>query len=296
MDWDDMRIALAIARHGSVSAAARALRSTQPTVSRRLQALERRSGVRLFDRQAGGLTPTPLCVGLVESLERMEDGALTVERRIAARDTGLQGAITVTSLDWLGDWVVAPVAAGFGARHPSVTVELLNDWRLFNLSRREADVAFRFGSSGQEDQVERKVADVAYGLYASPGYLEAHGPPDFDAGCAGHAVAALHEGAGRVVFVDWLRALAPAARTVLRANGLSAHLAAAEAGHALAVLPRVMGDARPRLVHVPAPLPGPVRAVRLGVHADLRATPRIRAFIDFAAAELKARAGALNPG
>src|SRR3546814_7430372 len=71
----------------------------------------------------------------------MEDGALTSERRIASRETGLQGPITLTSLDWLGDHVVAPIAGSFGALHPLVTIDLINDTRLFNLSRRDADIA-----------------------------------------------------------------------------------------------------------------------------------------------------------
>lgn len=144
MDWDDLRIAPAVAQHGSLSAAARALRTTQPTVSRRLDQLERRIGVRLFERGPNGLAPTPLCTALVEGLQRMEEGALAVERRIAARDTGPQGPIAVTSLNWLGDYVVAPIMAKFGQRHPLVSTEPVNDGRLFNLSRREADIALRF--------------------------------------------------------------------------------------------------------------------------------------------------------
>ncbi|QCI67119.1 LysR family transcriptional regulator [Phreatobacter stygius] len=295
MDWDNLRIALAVARHGSLSAAARALGTTQPTVSRRLGGFERRIGVKLFERAAGGLSPTPLCAALLDGLDRMDEGALVIERRIAARDTGLQGTISVTSLDWLGDCVVAPIVARFGSLHRLVSVELINDGRVFNLSRHEADIAFRFRSFEQEDLIERKVADIGYGLYAAPAYLERLGPPDFAAGCPGDAVVTLHEGAGRVCQVDWLEALAPKAQVILRANGLHAHLSAVEAGVALAALPRVLGDGRPGLRRLDTPLPAPVQAVRLGVHADLRDTPRIRAFIDFAASELKARAAVLNP-
>ena len=171
MDWDDLKIAHAIARRGSLSAAARALGTTQPTVSRRLSALERRIGVKLFERGAAGLSPSKLCAVLIESLDQMEEQAHAVERRIAARDTGLQGAITVTSLAWFGDDVLAPLLARFCARHKLVTVDLINDPRRFNLFRREADVAVRIGMFDRDELVERKVADVSYGLYASPRYL-----------------------------------------------------------------------------------------------------------------------------
>ncbi|WP_342240439.1 LysR family transcriptional regulator [Inquilinus sp. OTU3971] len=295
MDWDDLKIAFAVARHGSLSAAARALRTTQPTVSRRLDALERRIGVKLFERSAGGLSPTPLCAALVDGLQRMEEGALTVERRIAARDTGLQGPISVTSLDWLGDHVIAPITARFGAQHPLVALELLNEPRLFNLSRREADIAFRFAPFEQEDLIERKVAEIGYGLYASPAYLDRHGGPDFETGCAGHAVVTMYDFASRAPQAAWLRAIAPRARVVLRTSGLISQMAAAETGMAMAVLPRLLGDARPGLRRLDTPLPAPLHAVRMGVHADLRDSPRIRAFIDFTVAELKIQAHELNP-
>src|SRR3546814_13128260 len=81
----------------------------------------------------------------------------------------------------------------------------LNDTRLFNLSRRDADIAFRFGSFDQEDLVLRKVADVTYGLYASQDYLEKRGRPNFDDGSADHAMVLLHEDAGRVCYREWMR-------------------------------------------------------------------------------------------
>lgn len=295
MDWDDLRIALAVARHGSLSAAARALGTTQPTVSRRLDAFERRTGAKLFERGKNGLTPTPLCTALIEGMNRMEEGALTVERRLAARDTALQGSITVTSLDWLGDHVIAPILAKFGGRHPRVNLALINDGRRYNLSRREADIAFRPGVFDQEDVVERKVAEVAYGLYASPAYLEQYGLPDFDSGCARQSLVMLHETPPRAPLTDWLRDIAPDARSVLRTNSIWSQLAAAEAGEAIAALPRVLVDKRLTLRRIETPRPGPVLTVRMGVHADMRKTPRMRAFMDFAVRELELRAAELNP-
>ncbi|MBU8895317.1 LysR family transcriptional regulator [Corallococcus sp. M34] len=295
MDWDDLRIVLAVVRQGSLSAAARTLSSTQPTVGRRLDAFEQALGVKLFERGAGGLTPTPLCAALTESLERMEEGALAIERRVAARDTGLEGNITVTSIDWLGDYVVAPLLARFGAQHPLVSLDLINDRRRFNLARHEADIAIRFGSFDEESLIERKVADVSYAMYASQAYLEAHGTPDFAVGGAGHAVVLLNDLPGKLSLSGWLCMVVPEARRNLRTNSIRSQLAVVEAGEALAVLPRILADARPMLRRVATPRPGPVLPLRLGVHADLRETPRIRAFIDYAVRELERRASELNP-
>jgi DNA-binding transcriptional LysR family regulator len=299
VEWDDLELVLAIARHGSLSSAARALGTTQPTVSRRLDAVERRIGAKLFERAASGLSPNALCTTLLAPLHDMEAAAQAVDRRIAARDTGLQGRITVTSLAWFGDDVLAPLLARFGALHPSVTIDLINDPRLFNLARREADVALRVGSgsfANEKHLVARRVADVAYGVYASAGYLDRHGRPGFSDGCAGHRVTSLVDSPIRVVHIEWLKAIAPHAHAVISTNGIQSHIATAEAGEAMAVLPRVLGDRRAELVRLKPPLPEPSQAVKLGVHADMRRSPRIRALIDFLVVELRALARELNPG
>ncbi|RPE79704.1 LysR family transcriptional regulator [Vulcaniibacterium tengchongense] len=295
MDWDDLRIFLAVARHGSLGAAARALGTTQPTISRRLSAFERRVGAKLLERSRTGLAPSALGRALLENLGRMEENALAVERLIAAGEAGFAGKIAITSLDWLGDHLVAPLAARFATLNPCVDVELLNDARVYNLSRHEAHVAFRFGPFEQEDLVVRTLGEAGYGLYATGDYLERHGPPDFAAGCRGQAIATLYENAAHVPARRWLQALAPNARVVLHSNEVQALFAPVEAGVAMAALPRVVADRNPRLLRVAAPLPEPSQPIRIGFHAGLRKVPRIRALIDFAAAEFEARAGELKP-
>ncbi|MGD6091764.1 LysR substrate-binding domain-containing protein, partial [Xanthomonas citri pv. citri] len=141
------------------------------------------------------------------------------------------------SLDWLGDEVIAPKRASIGALHPGVALEVINDVRVFNLARREADLAFRFGSFAQENLIERRVGDVAYALYASEAYLAEHGRPDPADGFDGHALVLMDHAAGAVAHEAWLPPLAPRARVALRANGLRAHLSAVRDGAAMAVLP-----------------------------------------------------------
>lgn len=295
IDWDDLKTVLAIARHGTLSAAARALGTSQPTVGRRLEALEQRLGAKLFDREAIGLRATALGHSLLEGLEQMDSGASAVQRQVAARDTGLSGEIRVTSLDWLGEEVVAPMLARFGTMHPGLEIELSNDTRVYNLARREADLALRFGAFTQENLIERRVADVAYALYASDDYLQRHGRPEPGDGFAGHALAYLDRAAGEVPHEQWLPPLAHSARTVLRCNGLRAHLAAVRTGAAMAVLPCLLGEREPSLQRVALAQAMPLRPVRLGFHSDLRDTPRIRALVDFMVAQFAELAGELNP-
>jgi DNA-binding transcriptional LysR family regulator len=112
-DWDDLRVLLAVARHGSLNGAARVLGLTQPTVSRRVAAVEGRLGIQLFDRDMYGMVPTAACAGLLAGLERMDAEAQGVLRKLA----------------------------GFGARHPGLTLRLINEKRNFNLAAREADLS-----------------------------------------------------------------------------------------------------------------------------------------------------------
>ena len=295
IDWDDFRFALAVARHGTLSAASRALGTTQPTVSRRLSALEKRIGARLFRRTADGLEPTELCRSLLDPLERMDEQAQAVQRRIAARDTGLEGGITLTSLAWFGDEVLAPLLARFVVNHPRVAIDMINDPRRIDLSRREADVAVRIGLFYQDDLIERTVAEVSYGLYAAPAYLKREGEPAFADGCSGHKLVSLSDPSPTVVHIEWLMRIAPRAAVVLRTNNIQSHIVTAEAGDALAVLPRVLADQRKTLVRIKPPLPEPFNPVKLGIHPDLRATPRIRALVEFLTKELAVRASDLRP-
>lgn len=295
MDWDDLKIALAVARHGTLSAAARALGSTQPTVSRRLDALEQRLGAQLFERESSGLRLSALGRSLLDGLQQMDAGAHAVQRQIAARDTGLHGEITVTSLDWLGDEVLAPMLARFGGLHPGLQIELLNDGKVFNLARREADMAFRFGSFAQENLVERRIGEVRYALYASEPYLARHGRPDAADGFAGHQMVLLDSAAGEVPHEAWLPVLAHRARIALRANGLRAHLAAVRGGIAMAVLPCLLAEHEPGLRCIEVAQAPLVRTVRVGLHADMRDTPRIRALLDFAVQEFARLSERLNP-
>src|SRR5262249_16835135 len=123
-----------------------------------------------------------------------------------------------------------------------------------------------------------------------------HGRPDFANGCSGHLVTSLTESPVKVVHIEWLKAIAPRAHAVIRTNGIQSHIATAEAGEAMAVLPRVLADRRSGLLRLEPQLPEPSQPVKLGVHPDMRRSVRIRALIDFLASELKARAVELNPG
>ena len=158
MEWSDIRVFLAIAREGTLGAAARKVGLTQPTIGRRLRTLEAALGNKLFQRTTGGFTLTDEGAALLPRAERMEEEALAIQRQISGQADHLEGVLRITSIDWFGGSVLSPVLTEFAALHPRVIVELLTDQRFLSLSRREADLAFRFGPFDEPDVVSRKLS------------------------------------------------------------------------------------------------------------------------------------------
>jgi DNA-binding transcriptional LysR family regulator len=281
LDWDDLRYFLAVARGGSLSAAARALAVAQPTVGRRINAFEGRLGARLFAATPAGQTLSPTGQRMLVHAEQMERDALAAERVASGRDAGLSGPVCITASEWLIRSVLGPLLAPFISAHPELQLELLAEARHLSLVRREADIAIRPSKFEQQEIVQRQVAVIAFGLYASDGYLARNGTPDFERGCEGHTLIAMSESLGKIPDVEWLPAIASEARVVARSNGREPMATMAAAGIGITCLPRFIGDATPGLRLLPAPGPAPQRPLWLGAHRDARAVPRVKASIAF---------------
>ena len=299
LTWDDLHTFLAIARHGSLSAAARALGVQQSTMSRRLVALEARAGARLVQRTPGGFALTPTGEAVFANVERIEAEALAVERTVSGRDVRLEGVVRVTAVETLAVEVLSPALASFQQRYPGITIELLLGTRSLSLARREADVALRMGRLPQADLVVRKLADIANALYANPGYLARFGAPDLADGGTGHRVILTHEDLLQTPEMTWLRAMAARAHVALRTNSRYAMRAATIAGIGFACLARYLGDpavAAGRLVRLDAPDAPPQRELWMAVHRDTRHMPRVRAVTDHLSNAIRHAAPVLNPG
>lgn len=165
MDWSDLRIFLAIARQGTLGGAARRLGQTQPTMGRRLRALEADLGHALFQRTADGFVPTAEGTVLIPYAERMEEAALALERRLAGEGAEISGPLRVTAPDWFAVHLLAPAMARFAARHKMVALELLTDARLYDLARREADLAFRIRPFQGGDILARRLMHIPSAVY-----------------------------------------------------------------------------------------------------------------------------------
>lgn len=277
MEWNDVRIFLAIARAHSLNGAARATGQSQPTMGRRLKTLERDLGHALFQRGAEGFVLTDEGAALLPHAERMEEESLTIERELAGQEQQLEGQLRVASSDWFGVHLLTPVFAEFAKANPRVTIELVTDARLFNLARREADLAFRIQAFAEPDVIQRRLMTIPYGLYAAKG--RSRPLSDGGAGCALITLDAAYRD-----FPDarWLRQALPKAHVAFTSNSREAQARMCAEGVGLAVLPRPLGDGFAGLRCLKTDTPPPSRDVWVGYHRDLRQLRRLRALLDLA--------------
>jgi DNA-binding transcriptional LysR family regulator len=270
-------------RAGSLTAAAGALGIDHSTAFRRLNALEKKLGVRLFERLPGGsYQATPAGERMASAAERMEDETLSLDRDLAGRDHRLSGRLRVTSSETLAYSRLTRHLAAFRQAHPGIVVELVIDNRVLSLSRREADIALRPVRPREGDLWGRKLADVAWTLYASPALLEAIGVPLSRAeDVAGHPLIGWEEGTAGIMAADWLGRAAPDAAFVYRTSSLVNQLVAAKAGIGIALLPCYLGDGHPDVARALAdPVPELAAELWIVTHADLKRMARVRAFFD----------------
>lgn len=286
VDWDDYRIVLAVAEGGSLVAAARRLGVVQSTAFRRLNALEKRLGVRLFERLAGGYAPSAAGRRVIAAAERMREAANEAERAVTGLDARLSGTVRVTAADSVGHLLLVTPVARFLAANPALAVEVTIENRILALTRREADVALRAQRIAEPELVGRKLAGIAWTVYAARAYAGRHGAPRSPAEFAQHALIGWDEAAATAPALAWLERAA-GKPPVYRANSIVNQLRAAEAGIGLALLPCFLGDPSAALMRVLPPPAELTRELWIATHRDLRRTARVRAFMEFVGAAIQ---------
>ncbi|WP_295484563.1 LysR family transcriptional regulator [uncultured Pseudomonas sp.] len=194
MNWDDIRIFLAVHRAGTLTGAAHQLGIDQTTVSRRLAGLERTLGSRLFLRSNSGLTLTVTGRDVLLKAQDMERMAVSFERRGEGADARAEGEVRVTTTDALAVDFLVPAIERLRASHPDIRVILTTTTRLLDLARREADIAVRTVRPEQPDLIVRRLASWDVGLYATRGYLARYGTPEPQDQFAGHDIALYQAG------------------------------------------------------------------------------------------------------
>ena len=277
MEWSDLKIFLAVARGGTLGAAARDLGQTQPTMGRRIRALEEALGTTLFQRTSEGFVLTDEGAAVLAHAERMEAEALGIARAASGQVGSLDGVLRVSSSDWFGAHVLTRAVAALGVRHPAVVVELITDARLLSLARREADLVFRITPFDEPDIAQRRLMTMPYAAYRAVGSAVVDRLVTMDAAFGG------------MPDVAWLQQRLPNARIAFRSNSREAQGRACAQAVGIAVLPCPLGDAIPGIERIDLGEAPPERDVWLGYHRDLRHLPRLRAFLDEVVAIVESR-------
>ncbi len=289
-DWTLVRSFLAVIRGGSLSAAARATRLTQPTIGRHVDEMEATLGLSLFTRSPSGLIPTEAAMALLPSAEAVESAMASLVRAAEAGGSvdAPRGTVRITASEVMGLAVLPAILADIRHAHPDIAFELVLNNRTDNLLRRDADIAVRMARPAQDGLVARKIGILPLGLFAHRRYVERFGMP-----AKAEELAAYHligfdrdDHSARMV----AEGILPISRDIFafRCDHDAAQMEALKAGLGIGVIQRSLAARMPDLVPVLADAIGFRLDVWLAVHEDQRSQPAIRATFEGLAEGLKA--------
>lgn len=280
MNWDDLKIFLAVARAGQFLGAARRLGLNHATVARRVSALERAAGGVLFHRRTTGAVLTEAGGQLLRIAERVEAEVNGVKAAVAPTETAVAGTVRIGAPDGFGVAFLASRLAGLSARHPSLSVQLVPVPRSFSLSRNEADIAITVERPTEGRLVASRLVDYTLGLYASQAYAAAHGLPATAAELHGHRLV------GHVpdlVFnpsLDYATEFSPSWQAGFQVSSALGQVEAVRAGAGIGILHTFIGRAHDDLVALDGFEPVR-RAYWMVFHESARPLPQVRAAARF---------------
>ena len=278
--WDDQRIFLAVLEEGSLSAAARRLGLSHPTVRSRIEALEATLGVVLFTRSVNGLTPTGTAQVLRDSARAMAMASELFVRQASSSGEAVAGTVRISVPEFMGVEVVPEMLARLRRQHPAVRIELSLSNAPADLLAQEVDIAVRTVTPKQEALVARKAASIPLGFFASLDYVARRGVPETLADMADHDIVGPDRSRPDLALAERLSPAMSRERFVLRSDSHPAQAAAVRAGVGIGVSQVPVGERDPNLVRV---LPDIVVAILdtwIVTHENLARVPRVRAVFD----------------
>ena len=286
-DWNDLRYFLAVAREGSTIGAASALKVNQSTVQRRLAALEEAIGSQLVERTPTGYRLTEKGLALRPHAEAVEIAVAAFRRQLASVDDVATGTIRVTAPEGIAYLILTPLLGKFHTLHPRLKVDVILTDRILDLSNGDADIALRAAPLEDSALIGRKIADLAWGFYASRSYAERQGSMSDPEDINRHAVIQFDRELADIQVSKWLRGIVTEAPIAARCSSVSGALLTVKSGVGVALLPSHIGDTEKDLVRLFGPLKDIVSGCYLIAHPDLHKTPRVRAFFDFMIEEIE---------
>ena len=280
MNWDDGRLFLAVARSGTMLAAARKLSLSQATLSRRLSAMERDLEVKLLLRGTRGCELTPEGEALLPALERMESALLEAQSQLKDTAAEISGTVRIGAPDGLGVGFLAPNIARLAAQHPALIVQLVPVARSFSLSQREADIAIMVGRPQHGRLVARKLTDYSLSLYASASYLAQHRIPTSAEELAEHRLIGYVEDLIYTPALDFTREVWRGWQSDLEIATAIGQLAAVRGGAGIAILHDYLVRPEDDLVRLLPDL-SLTRAYWVAYHESLRNVIRVNVVTRF---------------
>ncbi len=287
-DWTLTRSFLAVAETGSLSAAARQLALTQPTLGRHIATLEAQLGIALFTREARGLTPTEAAAALVPHARTMRDAAARLSLAAAGREEARFGTVRITASRIVAHHLLPPMLAELRRTEPGIQIELVPSDSSENLLFREADIALRMYRPTQLDLITSHLCDLPMGLYAAQDYLQHHPAPQTVEDLRHHQIIGFDRSP---LMLQMMRALGFSARREdfpLRCDDQLVYWNLVRAGLGIGGMQRAVAGTDPGVIRVAPFVPLPDLPVWLTAPEALRQSPRIRRVFDALSSAFKA--------
>ncbi|MGU3575222.1 LysR family transcriptional regulator [Brucellaceae bacterium C25G] len=279
--WNDLQYFLAVARTGQLSSAARNLRTTHVTVSRRIEQLEFALKAKLFERNPRGYVLTTIGRRLVETAEAIETSAERLQAQISDSVSQLRGLVRISAPEGISNYFFVDKLAEFSQIHPHIAVELLTIQQIMALSRKEADVAITLDPPKAGPYVNKKIIDYTLHIYATDAYLNKHKSISNKKDLLDHFFIGYIQDLVFSPGLDYMRDILPGLRPHFQSTSISAQLKATLCDRGLCVLPYFIARNYPELVIV---LPEEVELKRgywLTCHNDLANAQRVDSIMSF---------------
>ncbi len=287
LDWTLYRSFLAVAETGSLSAAARSLTLSQPTLGRHIAELETALSTKLFTRTAKGLSPTEAALALVPAATAMRQAAAQLSLLAAGREESLKGTVRLTASRVVSHYLLPPMLARLRQAEPGIEIELVPTDSTENLLFREADIALRMYRPTQNDVVTRHLTDLPMTLYGATNYLDRHGRPATPAELERHDIIGLDRSDLMLRMLTYLGLDRRREDFPVRCDDQVVYWNLVRAGCGLGATQTLIGDADPTMERVAPFLKLPALPVWLTAPEALRQNPRIRRVMEHLAAEFR---------
>ncbi|MBW2732217.1 MAG: LysR family transcriptional regulator [Deltaproteobacteria bacterium] len=289
MTWSHIETFVRVAEAGSLSAAAKDLQQSQPTLSRQIQAFESSLGVQLFVRHARGLKLTERGAELLQQAQGLDHDVQVFLRRASGMRQEPQGNVRISAAEPIAVFALPPALAQLRSAYPKIGLELVVDNGTANLSRREADIAVRMFRPTQLDLVAKQIGSVEMGLYASRDYLARHGDLKHIEDISHHTLIGFDKDNLWDDALQRMR-LRPE-HFAVRTDSLLAQVQYTREGVGLGALHVPLATRDPGLVRVLPELPLGALELWLVVHSDVRTNPAVRVVLAALEEQLRVYAG-----